>query len=81
MIIAGLNVHACSILTGDFPGGSVVKNPPAVQEMQIQTLGWEDSLDEEMALTPVILPGKSHGQKSLMRYIPWVTKSRTQLSD
>ena len=39
IIIASLNVHACSILTGDFPGGSVVKNPPAVQEMQIQTLG------------------------------------------
>ena len=39
IIIASLNVHACTILTGDFPGGSVVKNPPAVQEMQIQTLG------------------------------------------
>ena len=26
-------------------------------------------------LTPVILPGKSHGQKSLVHYIPRVTKS------
>ena len=25
-----------------FPGGSVVKNPPAVQEMQVQSLGGED---------------------------------------
>ena len=27
-----------------FPGGSVVKNPPVKQEMQVQSLGWEDPL-------------------------------------
>ena len=32
-----------------FPGSSVVKNPPAMQETQVQTLGWEDPLEEEMA--------------------------------
>ena len=32
-----------------FPGGSAVKNPPAVQETQVQTLGQEDSLEEGMA--------------------------------
>ena len=35
-----------------FPGGSAVKNPPAVQEMQemwVQSLGWEDPLEEEIA--------------------------------
>ena len=35
-----------------FPGGSLVKNPPAVQEMQemrVQSLGWEDPLEEGMA--------------------------------
>ena len=35
-----------------FPGGSVVKNPPAMQEtqeMQVQSLGWEDPLEKEMA--------------------------------
>ena len=34
------------------PDGSVVKNPPAMQEMQqthVQSLGWEDPLEEEMA--------------------------------
>ena len=31
--------------------------------------------------TPVFLPGKSHGQRSLADYSPWVTKSRTRLSD
>ena len=32
-----------------FPGGSVIKNPPAVQETQVQSLGWEDPLEKEMA--------------------------------
>ena len=30
----------------DFPGGSVVKNLPAVQETQIQSLGQEDPLEK-----------------------------------
>ena len=32
-----------------FPGGSVVKNLPAKQEMQVQSLGREDPLEKEMA--------------------------------
>ena len=39
----------------DFPGGSVVKNPPAKQEMQIGSLGWEDTLEKEMATHSSIL--------------------------
>ena len=31
--------------------------------------------------TPVFLPGKSHGQKSLVRYSPWGLKSYTRLSN
>ena len=27
----------------------MVKNPPAMQETQFQSLGWEDPLEEEMA--------------------------------
>ena len=27
-----------------------VKNPPAMQEKQVQSLGWEDPLEEEMAM-------------------------------
>ena len=30
-----------------FPGGSMVENPPAMQKMQIQSLGREDPLEEE----------------------------------
>ena len=32
-----------------FPGGSVVKNPPAMQETWVLSLGCEDPLGEEMA--------------------------------
>ena len=41
-----------------------VKNLPAVQEMQVQSLGQEDRLEKRLP-TPVFLPGKSHGQRSL----------------
>ena len=40
-----------------FPGGSVVKNLPAKQEM-VQSLGQEDSLEEEMATHSSILAWK-----------------------
>ena len=30
------------------PGGSVLKNIPANQETQVQSLGWEDPLEMEM---------------------------------
>ena len=50
-------MHAWAILSGvdwwtGFPGGSVVKNLPAVQELQemwVQSLGREDALEEGMA--------------------------------
>ena len=38
-----------------FPGGSVVKNPAASAEMQVQSLDWEDPLEEEMATSSSIL--------------------------
>ena len=44
-----------------FPGGSVVKNPPAKQETRVQSLDWEDALEEEMATHSTILAWK----------IPW----------
>ena len=31
-----------------FPEGSAVKNPPAMQETRVQSLGQEDLLEEEM---------------------------------
>ena len=35
--------------TGILLGGSVVKNPPAMQETQVQPLGQEDPLEKGMA--------------------------------
>ena len=32
--------------TCGFPGGSVIENPPAMQETQVRSLGLEDSLGE-----------------------------------
>ena len=33
-----------------FPGDSAVKNPPAEQETWVLSLGWEDPLEEGMAM-------------------------------
>ena len=38
-----------------FPGGSVVKNLPAMQEMRVLPLGGEDPLEKEMATHSSIL--------------------------
>ena len=46
-------------LISSFPGGSAVKDLPEIQElqeMQTQSLGQEDPLEEEMATQPRILP-------------------------
>ena len=53
-----------------------------MQENWVQSLGRKDLLEEEMATTPVFLPEKSHGQRSLAGYSPWGHKdSDTQLSN
>ena len=60
----------------------LVKNPPAMQETQFRSLGWEDPLEKEMATHSSILTWR----------IPWieepreltvheVTKSQTQLGN
>ena len=39
----------------DFPGDSVVKNLPAMQETFVQSLGWKDTLEKGMATHSSIL--------------------------
>ena len=51
-----------------FPNGSVVKNLPAVPETRVRSLGQEDPMEKEMATHSSILPGESHGLKSLVGY-------------
>ena len=48
-----------------FASGSAVKNPPARQEMQVQSLGWEDPLGEGMATHSSILAWR----------MPWTEES------
>ena len=38
------------------------------------SLGQEDPLEKEWQPTLVFLPGKSHGQRSLVGYTPWDCK-------
>ena len=50
---------------GGFPGGSVVKNLPAMGKTWLQSLGWEGPLEENMATHPSIFAEK----------IPWTEES------
>ena len=45
----------------------MVKNLPAIQETQVQSL-------REWQATPVFLPGEFQGQRSLVCYSPWCRK-------
>ena len=47
-----------------------VKNLPAMQEIQVQSLDQEGALEKGMG-TPEFLPGEFHGQRSLVGYSPW----------
>ena len=52
----------------------MVKRLPAMWETRVQSLGWEDSLEKEMAPTPVLFSGKFHRLRSLVGYGPWGCK-------
>ena len=54
-------IHTYTHIYRDFPGGSVVKNPPAMQESWLRSLSWENPLEEEMATYSSILAWKIHG--------------------
>ena len=61
----------------------MVKNLPAMQETQVQSLGWEDPLEEGMATHSSILAKRhghrslgigAHGHRSLLGCSPWGRK-------
>ena len=52
----------------------MVKCLPTTLETQVRSLGQEDPLEKGMATTPVLLPGKSHGGRSVVGYSPWGSK-------
>ena len=47
------------VVLRDFLVAQMVKSLPAVREMWVQSLGWEDPLEEEMATHSSILAWKS----------------------
>ena len=47
---------------------SVVKNLPSMQETWVESLGQEDPLEKEVAIS---LPGEFHAHRSLAGYSPW----------
>ena len=55
LIIAFLPQNPEQPGTSSFPGGSVVKNPPAMQEIWVQSLDWEDPQEKEKATHSSIL--------------------------
>ena len=70
-----------SLVTNGFPGGTVVKNPtttardlrekkkkkrPKRHRFKVRKISWS----RKWHSTPALLPGKSHGQRSLLGYSP-----------
>ena len=55
----------------DSPGGRVLKNLPQWRRCRFPTLGREDPWRRKWHRTPVFLPGKTHGQRSLAGCSPW----------
>ena len=70
MSVLEIVLLTCKTIWG-FPGGSMVKNPPAMQETWVQSLGQEDLWSRAQQPIPVFLPGESHGQRNLAGYSPW----------
>ena len=57
------HIYLVSRLSGD------KRVPLPMQETWVRSLGQKDPLEKEM--TPIFLPGKSHGQRSLVGYDLW----------
>ena len=82
--------HICHLQILGFPGGSAVKNPLPIQEIQVQSLGQEDPLEEEMATHSNILawkiprteePGGLQSMGSQKGRHDLATKQQEQLTD
>ena len=52
----------------------LVENLSAVQETQVQSLGWEGPLEKERATHSSVLAWEILGQRTLAGYSPWCHK-------
>ena len=68
--------------TGASPVAWTVKRLPAIQETQVQSLGWEDPLEKEMTIHSSVLAWKSPMKGGAWRApVHGVAKSQTRLSN
>ena len=49
----------------------MVKNPPAMQEIQVQSLGWKEPLEKEMANHSSMVAWKIPWTERLVGYSLW----------
>ena len=64
-------LHIIHVYLG-FPGGSVVKNLPAKQEMGFDPWVGKIPWRKKRQPTSIFVPGKFQGQRSLVGYSQWV---------
>ena len=63
-------IHTCTTCLM----AQTVKRLPTMREAWVQSLGWEDPLEKEMATHSSTPAWKIHGQRSLVGYSPWGRK-------
>ena len=64
------------------PMAQMVKNPPAMQETRVRSLGWEDPLEEGMATHSSILAWKTPMDRGAWQAtVHGAAKCQTQLND
>ena len=69
------------LLNRFFPVAQMVKNLPAVQETQVQSLGQENSLEKGVQSTPIFLPVESMDRGAWWATVHEVAKSQMRLSN
>ena len=81
-ISPGIALPSVKLLLAIVPVGSLVKNPPAMQEPQVRSLGQEDPLEKGMATHSSILAWiilRTRG--AWQAIVQWVAKWWTRLSN
>ena len=59
----------------------LIKNPSEIQEIPVQSLGWEDLLEKEKATHSSILAWRIPMEYTVQIGTLWVTKSQALLND
>ena len=70
-----------TVVIKGLPGGTVVKNSPAMKQMQVQSLGWEDVLEKEKATHFSMLAWEIPQTEEPGRLQSMGSQSQTRLTD